>query len=463
MSRDKGWYLAQAVFILAAGLGVGLLLISTRWGAGIGGDATIYISSARNLLHGPGLGLVGPRGEFRLLPYFPPFYPLVLSVLGLLGLEIVSAAHWLNMLLFAALVWLVGNVTYQFSRSLAWGMAAAMLLLFSPVLIPVYSWAMSEPLAIWLGFLGLLLLLNYLNGEDKRRVMVASAVITGLGLLTRYANLAFLLTGGILLLGFSAQAWRRRVIDALIYSAAGIAPLAAWVMYDLNQTATVASRSLESGIAERVAKLLPTLGEVFLFWIIPDSWAARLPATEILLPGVVLLGISGLALWGFLAVRGKRVASQSSQLDEGLRRLAIVLAVFSAVYLIVISAVYITTYPPITIASRMLSPVYIGVFWLAVLLAILSVRRMRQTSRLNQALLLGFTLFILWSGWRTVRIVQQNYELGIGFSAPVWRESPTLAAVQSLPKDTLIVTNEEMAVLYLTGRATYPLAEIYFD
>ena len=38
-----------------------------------------------------------------------------------------------------------------------------------------------------------------------------------------------------------------------------------------------------------------------------------------------------------------------------------------------------------------------------------------------------------------------------------------MQAVRGLPKDTLIVTNEETAILWLTGRASYPIAEIFVN
>ncbi|NMC81162.1 MAG: hypothetical protein GYA59_17520, partial [Chloroflexi bacterium] len=78
MTKRRDW-LVYSLLLAVALLGVWVLLLSTHWGPGIGGDATIYITSARNLLEGRGLGLIGPRGEFRLLPYFPPFFSLVLS------------------------------------------------------------------------------------------------------------------------------------------------------------------------------------------------------------------------------------------------------------------------------------------------------------------------------------------------------------------------------------------------
>ena len=54
-------------------------------------------------------------------------------------------------------------------------------------------------------------------------------------------------------------------------------------------------------------------------------------------------------------------------------------------------------------------------------------------------------------------------QLGLGYNSVEWQNSDTIAAVKTLPQNALIVTNEEMAVLYLTGRSAYTMAEIYDD
>jgi hypothetical protein len=115
-------------FAGAAVLGMALLVVATRLGPGVGGDATIYINSAQNLLKGAGLGLVGPRGEFRLLPYFPPFFSLVLSFLGLFRVDLVAAARWLNILCFGGSVWLAGFMLWKATRSLLFSLLGALIL-----------------------------------------------------------------------------------------------------------------------------------------------------------------------------------------------------------------------------------------------------------------------------------------------------------------------------------------------
>jgi hypothetical protein len=201
------------------------LRLATHWGPGVGGDATIYIESARNLLAGNGLGLVGPRGEFRLLPYFPPLYSLLIAALGWLGVDLVGAAHWLNITAFVGLIFLVGIVTLRVSHMMWVALAAGLLVAVSPVLIPTYAWAMSEPLSFLFGFAALTSLLfdtrvnpgsNVVEkdqpglsapacsrGWKQTFFLFLSALLAGLSLLTRYSSIAFLITGvlGVIFLG----------------------------------------------------------------------------------------------------------------------------------------------------------------------------------------------------------------------------------------------------------------------
>jgi hypothetical protein len=139
------------------------------------------------------------------------------------------------------------------------------------------------------------------------------------------------------------------------------------------------------------------------------------------------------------------------------------LALFTLVYLVVIAGVYFTTYPPITIGSRMMSPLLASVLWLVVLLALRSGENWKKPVWLGKFLLVLVLVFGLWNGLRTMRIVKQNVVMGLGYNSVSWQTSDTMQAVRDLPEDTLIVTNEETAILWLTGRGSYPIAEIFVD
>jgi hypothetical protein len=456
--------MVYAVVVVVGLAGMALLAASTRLGPGIGGDATIYLTSARNLADGIGLGLIDPVGEFRLLPYFPPLYPLVLAFFSLSGFDLVQIAFWLNLIFFGALIWLSGIVIYRATGSPFAGISSAFLMAVSPVLTPVYSWAMSEPLAILLGFGGLVLLWSGMKRHLPVSYLAASGLLCGLSILTRYPAAAFVGAGGMMILLFSQKGRAARLGQAAIFGIPGVAPIIAWIIYDLQNTEAVSSRSFETaaGMVDRLSNFWQPLAEVFEFWFIPDSWITDPPYAPVLniaLAAAALLFLIIASVW--IYYRCCRSLDENSKKELGLLAL---LWLFIAAYLLVIAAVYITTYPPITIGSRMYSPVHVAFLWLVCLLVGMVLQKdLVQKVHWRWILLGGMVLFCGWYAIRTFRIVRQNYHTGLGYLSRTWQESETIAAVKKLPDDTLLVTNEETALLFLTGRSPYSLAEIYIS
>ncbi len=182
---------------LAAITGMALAAWSTRLGPGVGGDATIYLTSAQNLVKGIGLGLVQPDGSFRLLPYSAPLFPLILSPFAAANLNLTEVARWLNILLFGGLILLIGLTSLTGLERKWWGAFPAWLIACSPILLPVYSWAMAEPITLLLGFGGLAIILKNINEEPSKsgRWVEISGLCLGLAIAARYPAAAFLAAG----------------------------------------------------------------------------------------------------------------------------------------------------------------------------------------------------------------------------------------------------------------------------
>ena len=426
------------------------------------GTPRFIFKSAENLLRGNGLGLVGPQGEFRLLPYFPPLFSLVISAMGLVGIDLVAGAHWLNMILFGALIWLAGIMMVRISKSLLFSLLLMFLLLASPVLIPIYSWAMSEPLSFFLGFGAISLIYIALDQDRKGFAFYVSALAAGLAFLTRYSAVAYIAAGALGWFFLKKGDLKKRIFDILVYGIVACIPMLIWLVYDISQTTTVASRSIEtvSEMAWRFSNLWPSLEEVILFWVIPDSWVF-FPEYDKIYNHILFFLLALIVIgWFILVVKNLfRYLTEKFYLDH--YRFGFILLIFCLAYLAVIAVVYITTFPPITIYHRMISPVHIAVLWLVILMMSLSVKFWPNKNRLINILTIGFLFLVFWYGWRTTRIVQQNYEVGFGYTAPEWRNSETIEAVKELSKHTLIITNEQNAVLFLTDRPAYPMKEIY--
>ena len=448
---------------LAALLSVVLLTLSTRWGPGVAGDATIYITSARSLVEGRGLGLPEPLGGFRLLPYFPPFFSLVLSLFGFLGINMVEAARWLNIFCFAALVYLVGSFTFRFSKNAALSILAAWMIALSPVLIPVYAWAMSEPLSALLGFGGLLLTVYAIQYPGKPGYLALAAALTGLSFLTRYSAVAFVMSAALGLLFFSQEKRAKRLLTPIMFGIIGCIPMGVWLVYDFLNTTTVGSRRVLTlpDMISRFFSFWPPLNLSILFWMIPDSWVYTPVYPSKINAVLLLLALLLLAVWVVLIALKFR--KNGASITAPFKALLFLITAFIVIYFAAIFGVYLTTYPPITIANRMLSPLYTAFIWLTVMLAILTGMLWPKRTAMRKGITGLLIIFCLIYGWRSARLIKDYYSNGIGYTSPAWQQSQTMDAVRKLPAGALIVTNETTAVQFLADRPAYPLLEIYND
>lgn len=441
---------------LAAG---GVILASTARGAGVGGDATVYLTSARSLLDGRGLGMLDPDGTFRFLSYYPPLFSLSLSAIGIFGADLAGAARWLNALLFALLVLLTGYTLWRAGRSPLTGLLAALALAASPIAIPPFSWAMSEPLANFLGFLGLAFLLWGMEKGDNRGWFAASSLLCGLSIVTRYASLPFLAAGVLGILILAGSSFRRRMTQAVVFLGIGLAPLVIWEVWDYSHSSSLASRNLAetgSGLFSSLASFWQSLRQVILGWFVPQSWLDSFLRSGILQTVLTLAVLAALAVWAFLVLR--RALTDGGQ-KSSLYRLFLLSAVFFVAYVVFILATYLLVYPTIDVNQRIMLPLHIAAIWMVAALAKMTLDGWVSVKRLGLA---AGVIAILLCGWfasRSARIVQQNYQDGLGYNSVAWQSSPLIQQVKLLPASTILVSNDNTAIQYLTGRAAYLVTE----
>lgn len=474
MTRKKNVILF--VFVgLAVLAGMGLVAYATALGPGVGGDATIYLTSARNFLAGKGLGWTDADGSFRLLPYSPPFYPLVLSGVGLVTRDLVAGARWLNVVLFGLTLAIFG---WSFYRATLRPWLAAILtgvLATSPVILGVQVWAMTESLFLLLGFAGLLALLAYFE-RPRRWVLATSALLCGLAFLTRYIGVAYVATGclALMMLGHREDGRVRLRLNwqnlrsAIVYGLIAILPMLIWLVIDFSLTGTVGSRSAQPASAywHRFLEMGPALQQIYLFWLLPDSRIPGLPGifkTFLWLIPLVLVILLTAAL--YRRASSVRVAQPAdAPVSASSWRMAALFGLFTLVYLVTLVIVQVFTYPPITLASRMLSPVHLAVIVLGFVLLHLALNLLAPGSRVVTGLVyLGCLALLGVYGLRGTAIARGYHGGGIGYMMPVWQESETVAQMKKLPADVPIISNETTAVMFFAGRPAYAIQEIYQD
>ncbi len=215
-----------ATWSITVGLvGAALVWRITPHGAGLSPDSVYYIAAARWALAGEGVRSL----EGGPLTHFPPIYPIVLAAAGWVSRsDPLDAARWLNAALFAALLALAGVLAVRIGRRTAAGVAAALPLLVSKDTLILHAMAWSEPLAIVLGTGGLALVARHIK-TGRTPPLVLAAIGFGLAALTRYAAVAYTLTGaaGLLLLDRTTPPLRRAT-KAVTLALLAVGPLVLW-------------------------------------------------------------------------------------------------------------------------------------------------------------------------------------------------------------------------------------------
>lgn len=435
---------------------------ATQWGPWAYSDATGYMMAASNLVHGHGIATELPAGGYSPLVSHPPLYVISLAALISAGLDPIGAARVLDVALFAAFLIACGLLALRISRSLWFALATAGLFLTHPQLVLFFVSAMSDSLFLLLGTLGLLLLTVHLT-KDSRAALFGSAALAGLAFLTRYPGVAYVATGGFLLMARRTRLWTR-LTETAAYVAMGTAPTGYFLLRATSLAGAEAPRQLliASSLHLRVAEFGSKLFGAIWTWkpvppaaLMPD-WVLRFASAGLARTLLLLLGGAGgtAILWlAFTAVKSD--AKFKSRTPE--RLLVWVFGSFSAIYLLFFLSAFTLTYPVPDINSRTILPLLPALVLIGLAVARVTVthwRAVRVTTPITLLLLAGAL-----TGYAiiTADTVLGMHRTGLGYTSRAWRESELIARIGALPRDTPIVSNEPSPITLLTGRVPYLL------
>jgi 4-amino-4-deoxy-L-arabinose transferase-like glycosyltransferase len=461
---NKQERLAYLSFILIAFIGACAITYSTRWGAVVYSDATEYILSARNLLGGNGLGIPGPGGSFLPLTLHPPLYPLVLSGLGVFGLDPFEGARWLNVLLFGAIIFLVSGALFYFSKRFSLSLLIGVVILTAPLFLDIFSRAMAEALFFFFGFLSLFLLAKFLK-SPQRKWIVAAGITAGLACLTRYTG-AVLVISGVLILLISPRrtSWKNRAIDLAIFAGLAGGLAMAWLLPLFLRTQQIGARSFQVddhlSIALREARV--SLIDLGWSWI-PFSQSID-PLPSYFIRGWFMIALFGLLISITVLIAWRRYISSGKKFNNsGLLMIAGVFALFAAIYLGFISVSFFFSSPRNDLDGRLLSPVYLA--GLLVFFPLLAWDFESTSSKrwLGLVPIVGLLILAVGGVEKSLNFIQNNHEIGSGYTSQAWMNSPTIQVIKDLNPDRALISNESAAILFLTGRPAYDVNVIDHD
>jgi 4-amino-4-deoxy-L-arabinose transferase-like glycosyltransferase len=426
------------VFLVALGIaGVIFMAWLTPHGVGIYVDSLSYVSSARNLVAGFGMGRLTGLGVLKPMTHYPPFYSLVLAFFHLLGSPELSTARWLSSLAFGFTIVLAGLIIFQRTRSYFFSIFIAILFLLSNPILRNFSWAMTEPLYIVLMLLGFLLLGLYLLNPDKRWLFL-TAIIASCALLTRYVGFSLVSAFGIVLLVNRQLDLRHRLKHLGIFLAIVLVPTLIWLVRNWMISETLTNRILNWHpiSSENISFLIKAI----------NSWG--------LLPQRLVVGHESLAFSGiiiflslagiFWLIRSKPKPGKPPTLEFG-----ILLAGWLYVGLLITSLFFLDA--TTRLENRILLPLYVIILVLIVIGCAFLWERKTILARL------GVVLICLWliyfSFTRVDGAIMDLRADGQGYASLKWQNSPTAGFMRQ--QDTSVIyTNDVTAIYFLSGKAS---------
>jgi hypothetical protein len=436
--------LGAPIFLLIVIAISSVMLVSSRWGVGVTHDSIFYLSSAKNLIEGNGLQWSASDGSLNLLTHFPPLYSLVIVFIMTIGLSALQAATWLAAILMGLNVFTVGLLLYHFSQSKILSILTAIALAVSVVFINLHLIALSEPLFIWLVMCSIGSLGIYFEKLSLRSLLVA-AFFAALALLTRYTGIAIIATGFLAIALIKKSPIRKRIVHLLTYLVASLTPFILWTAHNRILGESMTNRSLVYHALE--------WGNRKLGFETISGWFTWSP-----MPYKITITISGFFLaiiffwWLYLGWKLALPQSKDTQKTSSLR-IVFVFITFSLVYLVCILFSLAFFDASTRLDNRILAPVYIAFLCaLFLMFGCLPVRWQWVSGII-------FTLLIMLNLPATITSLTDFRENGKGFTGKSWEESQTVASTRNAPAESVIYSNQGLALHWLTGKPIYEIPE----
>lgn len=460
-----------AIIVLAF-IGVLAVLQATRFGIGITPDSTVYVGAARSFLDGQDLVALTAAGELKPLTHYPPLYSSVLALISAAGLSIEDAARWLNALLFGANILLAGLALAKYARGSFWlPVLGSFLTLTAPDVAGIHTFALTEPLFLVFALSGFIALAVYLDNQQPVFLFFTAFAVAA-AFLTRYVGVVLVFTGTVALLSLRGRTVRRRLADAITFTAVACLPMALWAIRNHQVAAETTDRALVFHPIKlgQIVSGISTMSS----WLLLGKVRGDIRAIGFLIEVAIMAAV---AAYFFMAqARASAGAQPNAALPNrrsptglpgrGLRgqapalhRLPLILSIFivSNVAFLIFAASFIDA--DTVLDDRSLVAVHVAGSILIPCVAWRLYRSSRVTRNTRVVFVIVALVFAGSYGLRGVKWFMRTRNDGQGYASRAWRESETVARIRTLPPGTPVYSNGYDAIYYLIGRPALYLPE----
>lgn len=447
---------SMVMLILAGSI---LIQYSTELGPWTMVDTVDYFDVARNLSSGNGLVLTRPSGLTKPMTIHPPLYSIVLAPAVLLHLDLLHFVRGLNLLLFAAMILIVCWGTYRFTSSALLSIGLGLWVVTNRAILRNFTAALSEPLFLTVGVSSLYLIHEYIR-KNKRWLMFASAILAGLALFTRYSGVAFLVTGFFTILIWQKTDWNAKLKDLASYAISASIPTLLWLGY-----LRIYFSGNSPGRYEWITNIWQTMIP-FRLTFVEGLWEwlglRLLLSTQDYNAQLSIFAFLFIAM-GLAAILAIRVSKQekNAQLFESSLFWGSAWAIFTiaSTAILLFSYIFVASPKP-WLDERLYSPIQIGmVFTIILVVHFCESNLIRGTFRHIPTLAIMVLLIIANTPGMVAR-AQTLHKIGEGYTSSYWKNSTVVSALQDIPPDKMIISNDPGAILFFTGRPSLDLIPI---
>ena len=413
------------------------IILCTPGGIGIYSDSLVYVGVARNLLRGQGVTYFDDNGQMAPVTHYAPLYPLMISGLGLAGIDPLEGVRWVNALLFGSNIALAAWMVFASTHSVAASVAASFMAATAFPMVQIHSTALTEPLCLFLGFIGLYLLARYINGS-KQRMLYLSALSIALSSLTRYAGLIFVLTGAAALIWLNTWNWKTKLIRASLFLVLSALPLGAWVIRNTLSAGNAVNRRLAVHLPG--SNDLASALDAVCLWLFPVTLLGEAVWARLF----ILLVVIGVLSWS---------ATKMALLKSRLHQICALFVVDYSAFVLASRSVLDAAIP---LDTRILSPAYFS----AMIIVVSAVWVGRTTSLTNMSRLARVAIYVVFmlSALQAIPAMawlKVSYTSGVGLAAKGWKGSQSMEFVSRLDTTTPVYTNAPDLIYMFLNRLTY--------
>lgn len=422
-----------------------LFVFITKNGIGISPDSIKYVELANNIINKKGF-LVNEEP----FTHFPPTYPLMLAIAGLIHSDIVSSARWMHALLFCLNTILFGIIIYLGTkRNITALILGFLVFISSREILTIHSYAWSESPFITFSLISLLLLAIY-NSSKNNTILILSSISLGIAVASRYIGIAFIPPFISVLYILIEQPKKQKILTIIMHTILTITPIFLWIIrnYFIAQSPSDRLFIFHLITINKITNMINTLH----YFILPKINITYLNALELLIIILIL---------AYMTISVYKSNAITKNFDSNTYVFIIFGTVFSFFYIIVLitSISFFDAYTPTD--YRIMSPVFVF-FTISVFCLVFE-----YSEALNKKeIWLLFICCIIFSFRstsliKTINSAQKYNKEGIGLNTVNWNNSPTVKRLKLLDANITKYSNGRDIIYIKTGMSANYLPKKY--